>query len=140
MSGFEALSLACCVFQTISFTRETANVCKAIYQGQKTPDSMLEENATAMIQAADEVKASCSVISTPEEKPLANIAEKCAEAAKKLEGEVQKITKLHKKGDFQAAMRARARSLWKKREIEELNDTLQRYRGTMQTLLINQIW
>ncbi|EEU44552.1 uncharacterized protein NECHADRAFT_85212 [Fusarium vanettenii 77-13-4] len=139
MSGFEALGLACCVFQTISFTRETASVCKAIYQGQKTPDSMLEENATAMIQAADEVKASCSVISTPEEKCLANIAGKCAEAAKNLEGEVQKITKLHKKGDFPAAMRARARSLWKKREIEELDDTLQRYRGTMQTLLINQI-
>ncbi|KAI8714865.1 NACHT domain-containing protein [Fusarium sp. LHS14.1] len=139
MSGFEALGLACCVFQTISFTRETANVCKAIYQGQKTPDSMLEENATAMIQAADEVKASCRLVSTPEEKSLANIAEKCAEAAKNLETEVQKITKLHKKGDFPSAMRARARSLWKKREIEELDDTLHRYTGTMQTLLINQI-
>ncbi|KAL2677340.1 hypothetical protein Neosp_011109 [[Neocosmospora] mangrovei] len=139
MSGFEALGLACCVFQTISFTRETASVCKAIYHGQKTPDSMLEENATAMIQAADQVKASCSVISTPEEKSLANIAGKCAEAAKKLEGEVQKITKLHNKGDFAAAMRARARSLWKKREIEELDDTLNRYTATMQTLLINQI-
>ncbi|RTE71745.1 hypothetical protein BHE90_013849 [Fusarium euwallaceae] len=118
MSGFEALGLACCVFQTISFTRETASVCKAIYQGQKTPDSMLEENAAAMIQAADEVKASCRVISTPEEKCLANIAGKCAETAKRLEEEVQKITKLHK---------------------EELDGTLDRYRGTMQNLLINQI-
>ncbi|RSL75652.1 hypothetical protein CEP51_010668 [Fusarium floridanum] len=118
MAGFEALGLACCVFQTISFARETASVCKAIYQGQKTPDSMLEENATAMIQAADKVKASCRMISTPEGKCLANIAGKCAETAKKLEEEVQKITRLHK---------------------EELDGTLDRYRGTMQNLLINQI-
>ncbi|RSM14777.1 hypothetical protein CDV31_005211 [Fusarium ambrosium] len=103
---------------TIGFARETASVCKAIYQGQKTPDSMLKENATAMIQAADEVKASCRMISTPEGKCLANIAVKCAETAKKLEEEVQKITKLHK---------------------EELDGTLDRYRGTMQNLLINQI-
>ncbi|RSL56714.1 hypothetical protein CEP53_006704 [Fusarium sp. AF-6] len=100
---------------------------------------MLEENATAMIQAADEVKASCRVISTPEEKCLANIAGKCAETAKKLEEEVQKITKLHKKGDFLVAVHARTRSLWKKRKIEELDGTLDRYRGTMQNLLINQI-
>ncbi|UPL00112.1 hypothetical protein LCI18_011046 [Fusarium solani-melongenae] len=139
MSGFEALGLACCVFQTISFTRETASVCKAIYHGQKTPDSMLEENATAMIQATNEVKASCRVISTPEERCLANIAGECAKTAKKLEEEVQKITKLHKKGDLLAAARARARSVWKRTYIEELDGDLDRYRGTMQNLLINQI-
>lgn len=139
MSGFEALGLACCVFQTITFTRETASVCKAIYYGQKTPDSTLEENATAMIHAADEVKASCRVISTPEAN-LADIAGKCAKTAKQLEQEVQKITKLHKKGDMMAAVQARTRSLWKRRQIEELDNTLHRYQGTMQNLLINQIW
>jgi hypothetical protein len=140
MSGFEALGLACCIFQTISFAHETTGVCMAIYRGQKTPDSMLEERATAMIQAAEGVKASCRGTSTPEEQCLVDTAQKCATTATELAGEVQKITKLHKKGDLLAATRARTRSLWKKRQIEELDGILRGYTETMQTLLLNQVW
>ncbi|KAF4455103.1 hypothetical protein FALBO_15712 [Fusarium albosuccineum] len=139
MSGFEALGMTCSVFQTISFAHETVRLCRDIYRGQKTPDSTLEENATAMIQAADQVKASCYVTTTPEEQCLMDVAEKCTKAATKLSDEVQKITKLNKKGHLFAAVHSGVRSLWKRSEMKDLDDSLRRYTETMQTLLINSV-
>ncbi|KAJ3545493.1 hypothetical protein NM208_g2482 [Fusarium decemcellulare] len=102
-------------------------------------DSTLEENATAMIQAADQVKASCHAATTPEEQCLMAVSEKCTKAATKLFDEVQKITKLHKKGHLFAAVHSGVRSLWKRSEMKDLDDSLRRYTETMQTLLINRV-
>ncbi|KAF5005655.1 hypothetical protein FDECE_7911 [Fusarium decemcellulare] len=139
MSGFEALGMACSVFQTISFAHETIRLCRDIYRGQKTPDSTLEENATAMIQASDQVKASFHATTTPEEQCLMNVAEKCTKAATKLSNEVQKITKLQQKGHLFAAVHSGVRSLWKRSEMKDLDDSLRRYTEIMQTLLINRV-
>lgn len=140
MSGFEALGMACAIFQTISFAHETTRFCMDVYRGQKSPDSTLEENALAMKQAAGQVKASCCVAATPEEKCLVDIAEKCIIAASRISDEVQKITRLHKKGDLIAAVRSGLRSWRKRSQMNDLDNSSRRYTDTMQTLLISRVW
>ncbi|CAF3479337.1 unnamed protein product [Fusarium graminearum] len=141
MSGFEALGMACAVFQTISFAQETTRFCKDIYRGQKTPDSILEENASAMIQVADRVKAFCTAATTPKEKCLIDVAEKCTSAATELSDEVRKITELHKKGKGNVIIAARGgiKSWWKKKKLKDLDNGLRRHTETMQILLITRI-
>jgi hypothetical protein len=140
MSGFEALGLVCNIFQTISFARDTVVTCRDVYNGQKTPDSHLQENAAAMIQAAQRVEASCAMLVTPEGQALSKIARECVKTATKLETAVQSITKMHQKGKVAAAFSARVKSLWKKSEIEDLHKAVQSYTSTMEFLLINRLW
>ncbi|KAL6854791.1 hypothetical protein ACO1O0_005918 [Amphichorda felina] len=79
MSGFEALGLACGVFQTVSFALDAAQICRDIYNGQKSPDSHLEDVAKAMREAADRTKGlGIAVDATPEERRLTDIAEKAS--------------------------------------------------------------
>ncbi|KAH6994657.1 hypothetical protein EDB82DRAFT_537513 [Fusarium venenatum] len=141
MSGFEALGMACAVFQTISFAHETTLFCRDIYRGQKTPDSVLEENASAMIQAADRVKAFCKAAATPHEKCLIDVAEKCTSIATKLSSEVENITELHKKGkgNMVVAVRGVFESWRKKNKMNDLDNNLRRYADTMQTLLVTRV-
>lgn len=141
MSGFEALGLACNVFQTITFARETFIVCRDIYNGQKSPDPNLEDKAVAMVQASQRVELSCSRISgTPEEKALIDIAQKCTAAAKELGSMVKSITKKHKQGKVSAALYIRFKSLWNKSDVERLDKALADYTSTMQVLLTERIW
>ena len=141
MSGLEALSLACNVFQTISFARDTVNFCRDVYNGQKTPDAHLEAQATAMIQAAQQVESSCSSSTlTASERTLVDISRQCVTTAKKLEAMVQSITKTQRKGKFVSALSTRLKSLWKQKDIESLDKALLRYTNTMQVLLIDRIW
>lgn len=142
MSGFEALGLACNIFQTISFACETVKFCRDVYNGQKTPDSHLETQATAMMEAAQKIESSYESrrnMTTPE-KRLLKISRECIATAKKLESMVQSITKLHKKGNFISALNARVKSLWKHNDIESIDKALQGYVNTMQVLLIDRIW
>lgn len=112
MSGLEALSLACNIFQIISFARDTVNFCRDVYNGQKTPDAHLEAQATAMIQAAQQIEASCnSGTLTTSQQTLADISRDCVATARKLESMVQSITKTHKKGKFVSTLSARVKSL-----------------------------
>lgn len=141
MSGIEALSFACNIFQAISFARETSIVCRDIYNGQKGPDPQLEEKAATMILASQWVKSSSShPSSTPEEQALVDIAQKCTETATKLDEEVAAITKKHKRGRVLGALNIRFHALWKQGEVERLDKAPADYTSTMQVLLIEQIW
>ncbi|KAM0401918.1 hypothetical protein ACHAQC_002616 [Fusarium culmorum] len=142
MSGFEALGMACAVFQTISFAQETTRLCVDIYRGLKTPDSIFQVNASSMIEAAVRVKASCKAATTPEEKCLIDVAKKCTSAAAELSDEVRKITELHKKGkgNIISAARGGVTSFWKKNKMNSLDNGLRRHTETMQTLLITRVW
>ena len=104
MSGFEALGLACNVFQTVSFARDTFIVCRDIYNGQRSPDPNLEDKAVAMIQASQRLEACSKISGTPEEKALTDIAQKATATAKELDAMVKGITKKHKQGRVTAAL------------------------------------
>lgn len=140
MSGFEALGLACNIFQTITFAHDTFIICRAIYNGQQTPDSSVEEKAAAMIKASLQVEASCDNLRTPEEQALADVARKCTITANELNAMVQSITKRQKQGKFFVALGVRLKSLWKKGEMERLEKALADHTSTMQLLLISRIW
>ncbi|EKJ71649.1 hypothetical protein FPSE_08095 [Fusarium pseudograminearum CS3096] len=141
MSGFEALGMACAVFQTISFAQETTRLCVDIYRGLKMPDSIFQANASSMIEAAVRVKASCKAATTPEEKCLIDVAKECTSAAAELSDEVRKITELHKKGkgNIISAARGGVTSFWKKNKMNSLDNSLRRHAETMQTLLITRV-
>jgi uncharacterized pyridoxamine 5'-phosphate oxidase family protein len=93
------------------------------------------------VKAAQQVEASCSSGKlTASEKTLADISPECVATAKKLESMVRSITKVHKKGKFVSTLSARAKSLWKQKDIESLDKALLGYTNTMQVLLIDRIW
>ncbi|RGP64290.1 hypothetical protein FSPOR_8110 [Fusarium sporotrichioides] len=95
----------------------------------------------AMIQAADQVKVFCKAATTPEEKCLIDVGEKCISTATKLSVEVEKITELHKKGkgNVIAAVHGAFESWRKKNKMNDLDNNLRRYTETMQTLLITRV-
>lgn len=140
MSGFEALGLACGVFQTVSFALDAAQICRDIYNGQKSPDSHLEDVAKAMREAADRTKGlGIAVDATPEERRLTDIAEKCIHDARRLEKEVQNIRRLDSKGGFVGPLRARLSSFRRKKAIADLERSLGGYKDSMQHLMTTEI-
>lgn len=136
MSGLEALGLACNIFQVISFARDTVQVCQDIYDGQKHPDSHLQDVSKAMREAADKVEKSSQSPSTPEEQSLADIAKKCIPDVKRLDEYVAKINTRSNKGRFIGPLKARVSSHWGKRTIGDLERNLKGYRDAMQHLMI----
>ena len=139
MSGIEALGFACCIFQVITFARDTAQLCQDIYNGQKHPDSHLEDVAKAMREAADQVKTSCSAANGPLEGRLAEIAKNCIPVAEQLEAQVQAIQKHVNKGSSLGLVRARFRSYKKRKTIDDLERQLGGYTDAMEHLMTTEL-
>ncbi|KFA74504.1 hypothetical protein S40288_07409 [Stachybotrys chartarum IBT 40288] len=85
MSGLEGLSLACNIFEVISFAVQTISACKDIYNGEPTQPSILQEKADTMRAVATRIHEACGAMNTTEEKKLAGTAIKCQQVAQQLE-------------------------------------------------------
>lgn len=138
MSGLEALGVACNVMQLISAALKTASACRAIYNGDPTATSMLEEDVVSVREAAVLLSNQCqnANLQGPEEKELNDIARKCQDAAQKLLAEVQSINQLKKKGNLSIALYAAVKSHLRKSKMEDLEKQLQSYRKSMETHVI----
>ncbi|KAH7303182.1 hypothetical protein B0I35DRAFT_181694 [Stachybotrys elegans] len=135
MSGFEALGVACLIFQVISFARETTAVCLAVYNGQQTPDAAFEEKAATMGELATEIESECQQPATHETKTLREFAAKVHTTADAVAREMQNITKHNKKGSAWKAIRVAAASLTHRRRIEDLDRTLSHYQSVMSQMI-----
>ncbi|KAI9149419.1 Vegetative incompatibility protein [Paramyrothecium foliicola] len=135
MSGLEALSLACNIFQVITFARETASFCKAIYNGDSSASlTILQEKADLMSRICAQIQEDrCKVMSTGEERSLAETATKCLQTVQELDQKVRAVVKYQKKGSIHKALVVRARYAWEKRGIEALESSLNEYRTLMET-------
>jgi hypothetical protein len=139
MSGLEALGVACMVMQVITFARDAASVCVAVYKGQATPDATFEENSVTISEWATKLGIQTNVFG-PEERDLEQLVKSCQTAASNLATEMQKITKYHKKSDLLSAMRASAGSIRHRRKIEDLDRSLSSYMDSLQTIMTQKAY
>ncbi|KAK3936351.1 hypothetical protein QBC46DRAFT_31764 [Diplogelasinospora grovesii] len=121
MSGIEAFSLVCGIFQVISFAHETITLCKAIYQGA-SPDEHLQKKAVSLADVSANVQARQQgmTLQTADERSLADIARKCNIAARALQDEARFISNHQKSGSLVATMHVAAKTSWRKRRLERL--------------------
>lgn len=140
MSGLEGLSLACNIFDVISFAGQTISACKDIYNGELTQPSILQEKADTMHTVATHIHEACGAMNTTEEKKLAETAIKCQKVAQQLEEKVRAILKHQKKGSVGKALLVRAEYVWEKAKVDALEHSLHEYKVLMETQRLSSIW
>ncbi|KAF4969219.1 hypothetical protein FSARC_3522 [Fusarium sarcochroum] len=141
LTGFEALGAASAVLQVISFAGSIVPLCYNIYDGKPTQETELEEYAKRLIETAGRVQARSQVWPkiTPDEKSLAETAQKCVDAANDLKVETDYVTKLCQKGKLPKAIHAAFRSSRHRSKIERLKKVLQQCRQIMETELLFKV-
>lgn len=141
MSGLEALGLAASIMQVIGFAIDTASCCRAIYNGDPTDETVLQEHATSISKAASRLLDSSRKIQ-PQisiEKDLLNLAKKCSEVAQQLQDELRSITNSRQKKSAYKAVKSMTKSIFNKRRVEKLERSLQNYRHSMETQILVQL-
>jgi anti-sigma28 factor (negative regulator of flagellin synthesis) len=141
MSGLEALGLAANIMQVIGFAMNTASCCRAIYNGDPTDETVLQEHATSLSNAASRLLDSPLKIQphNPVEKDLLNVAKKCSEVAQQLQDELRSITNSHQQKNAYKAVKSITKSFFNKRKVEKLEKSLQNYRYSMETQILVQL-
>ncbi|KAI9172678.1 hypothetical protein HJFPF1_02188 [Paramyrothecium foliicola] len=141
MSGLEALGLACNIFQVLSFAGETVSLCKAIYNGEATPDGKLQEKSQLMIEAANITAESARVGPSPNNQQLLDIAAKCRRAAEELQSEVFVVTQNRQKsqGSVVKTVRVWTKLAWNRKKLQRLDNSLQDYSKLMEATILPQI-
>ncbi|KAF4447971.1 hypothetical protein F53441_8562 [Fusarium austroafricanum] len=138
LTSFEALGAASAVLQVISFAGSLIPLCYNIYDGKPTQEAQLEDYAKRLADLAGRLKARSQTMPqmTPDERLLAETAEKCINAANDLRVEANYVTRLCRKCDFSKAMHAALRATKHRNKIERLERTLQQCRQVMETELL----
>lgn len=143
MSGLEALSLACNIVTLISFARETASLCKTVYAGE-TPDAHLSACAASLKATSSAVLGDIRSLPqqkwSPAQRRLETIADKCNEASRALQEEVEFITAHQKKGSLTATLRTVTRTKWRKDRLVRLQKSLDECQKVLDTSFLAQIW
>ncbi|KAF9768989.1 hypothetical protein IL306_013654 [Fusarium sp. DS 682] len=142
-TGLEALGAASAVLQVISSASDLAVACKKAYDGATTPQDDLQRHAKDMAEAVDRVHTRCqdmtrsnSKFSAPE---LQNIAEKCRDAAKKLEAEVQYVTSIQAKGNIAKSFHKAFKTSRHRTKIEDLEKSLSKHQRLMELELTSHL-
>lgn len=138
MSGIEVLSLVTEVMTCITFAAETARVCKAIYDGRPTADADLSRKASALKDATIAMETHYRTFEpvSPDERRLADMAQKCHVAANDLQKEVTSIQPLDAKGNLFKSITGSVKSMLGKSKVEKLEQTLAQYETTLQTQIL----
>jgi hypothetical protein len=145
MSGLDvlgALGLACNIMQIISFAHETVAFCTEVYEG-RSPDAQLEENAASLIKLSADVESHYQARKSPytaSDRTLAEIAKKCATAARALEEEVRFLKGEKAKGKLAATLKVAVKTNWRKARLERLQKSLETCQHTMESHLLARVW
>ena len=141
MSGLETLALVCNIFQVITFSRETLNICKAVYDG-RSPDAQLLEKAASLASVSAEVQAQClqSNPQIPSERSLSDIAAKCSVASRALQDEVQFLANHQAQGNLAATLRIAVKIKWRKGRLDRLEKSLNDYQNLFDTQMLMRVW
>ncbi|KIL88250.1 hypothetical protein FAVG1_08329 [Fusarium avenaceum] len=140
-TGLEAVGTASAVIQLISFAATVVSLSFKIYDGRPTPENELEEYAEKMSDAANRVQTRAKQVSqvSVEEKRLFQVAQECVAAAEGLKKEAQRITKGYQKGKALKALHVALRARNNKKKMQELNLSLERCKGIMETEILGKI-
>ena len=143
MSGVEALAafgVACNVFQTIGFGRETISLIKAIYQTGSF-DPTLSDQAKFLDDACSELQ-SLQPLSNPtrDQKRLFEVTTNCLSISKDLQDEIKFISDNGAKGKLTATLKVATKTAWRKRRLNTLERKLGEAEKKMQDGLLVRIW
>jgi hypothetical protein len=145
MSGLEPLAvfgLACNVLTVISFTHETASLCKKAFEtGTADPD--LVKTAEGFVKLFADLEASLKSApesSTDNERELLDVAKESLSVGRELKTEVDKITRDSGKGKLGASLTMAIMAKLKTKKIEKLEKTVQDHQRVLETRLLMRVW
>ncbi|PVH93021.1 hypothetical protein DM02DRAFT_697748 [Periconia macrospinosa] len=146
MSGLEpvaALSFACNILQIIGVGIETVRVARQVYQDGAL-DSVLTDNATLLRNLSDRVR-SVNVVNPgtklkAQDKQLLELAEKCRDASRDLQEEVNFLNGQPTKAKLVATLKTAAKTTWRKRRLDRLDQRLKDTERLLQTGLLSRIY
>lgn len=145
MSGLEplaALGLACNIFQLVEVGCTTIKLAKSIYQSSSPAvDQTLQDNAVVLNTISGEVKATQRPANLSKlDKQLISTADKCFSAARDLQEEVRFLLSNAKQKQLAATLKVVAKTTWRRRRLDRLNDNLESAEKLMTKTLLAQIW
>ncbi|KAK7984543.1 hypothetical protein PG989_011945 [Apiospora arundinis] len=147
MSGLEpiaALSLACNILQVVGIGREALRLVRQVYQNG-TIDPALKENASTLEELSARIlpsttATSSSANSRPQDKQLVSLADKCQGAARDLQEEVNFLNGPPTKAKLVATLKIAAKTTWRKRRLDRLDQRLKEAESTLQTGLLTRVY
>ncbi|KAK8104383.1 uncharacterized protein PG998_011416 [Apiospora kogelbergensis] len=145
MSGLEpiaALGLACNTLQVIGVGLETARIVKQVYQNGEL-DPALKEHARILDDLSCRIRLDIAAVpavnSKTQDKQLLKLAEKCQRAGRDLREEVNFLNGPPSRATLVATLRIAAKTIWRKRRLDKLNQTLKGAEGVLRTGLLTRI-
>lgn len=141
MDPLTAFSLTCGVIQVVDFSTKVVVKCRQIYKdGVTSENKETEFMARHLTDLATDLKLRDTMSAHQlchDDQELLGLAERCSETATELKKELQKlsISGRQRKRD---AVRKAIKVAWKKDAIENIQNSLEQYRRTLDTrILIN---
>ncbi|KAK8043411.1 hypothetical protein PG993_005841 [Apiospora rasikravindrae] len=146
MAGLEpiaALSLACNVLQVVGIGRETVRIAKQVYQDGKL-DPALTESAGVLNDLSGQIRSATTVASAAKpkarDKQLIDLADKCQGAARDLQEEVHFLNGPPTRAKLVATLQIVAKTTWRKRRLEKLDQRLKDAESLLQAGLFTRIY
>ncbi|KAK8852207.1 hypothetical protein PGQ11_014686 [Apiospora arundinis] len=147
MSGLEpiaALSLACNILQVVGVGREAVRLGRQVYR-DGTIDPALKENACTLEELSARIlpsttATSSSTNSAPQDKQLVSLADNCQRAAHDLQEEVNFLNGPPTKVKLVATLKIAAKTTWRKRRLDRLDQRLKEAESTLQTGLLTRVY
>lgn len=142
MSVVESLALVTSVMTVITFARETATSCKALYNGESV-DANMRDKANELGRATGEMENHCTSL-TPQssgEKSLVQLARKCQKLAEGLVAEIDKAEGGGKaKGCLYKSIISSLRVSLGKSKLERMEEDLNGFQNFLRTRILAHLW
>ncbi|KAK2764189.1 hypothetical protein CKAH01_15795 [Colletotrichum kahawae] len=146
MSGLEAFSMACNVMTVISFSLETIDLYRKIYESGCS-DPKLANSAERIRKTSVQVDqvlnkqpqlgSAQRVMTTDAEKQLRDVAAECLRYSKEIEREIASTSP--KKSGLPRALKSTVKTVWRKPRLDQLKSHLEASRKDMDTTINVQI-
>lgn len=141
MAGLETLAAICCIFQVISFSRETISLCKKVYRTGNSVDPELAENRVFLGRISSQIhELDTTNVRSRDDQELYDVLKKCQAASRDLQEEVSFITGHAKKGSLASSLKIAAKTNWRKRRLETLERKLGEIQKLVESSLLVRIW
>lgn len=142
MSVVESLALVTSVMTVITFARETATSCKALYNGESV-DANMRDKASELGRATEEMEKHCNSLTpqSPGEKSLVELARKCQKLAEGLVTEIDKAEGGGKaKGSLYKSIKSSLKVSIGKSKLERMEEDLNGFQSVLRTRILTHLW
>ncbi|KAG8158628.1 hypothetical protein KVR01_011750 [Diaporthe batatas] len=138
LEGLAALGLACSIFQTVSFGRETLALVKEVYQNGSIDHTLVHKSTAIQGVASDIVAVEIPRPLGQYEQKLFDVTKKCTGFARDLKEEIAFLMGHNIKGSLRATLKTAVKVNWRKRRLERMERDLADSEQLMQSSLL--VW